>query len=120
MMLVITGGTRTRRREVKRTAVRPHGQCLSELVQRQPCLLDPCYTYTSIVGNEAEAIAAEAVCIRSDGLIVNGKLLQSFTCPNLNLPQKDFARQTATDKFSRKKICAFFLTCPIEGQKGFL
>ena len=78
---IITAGTRTRRRDVKRAAVRPHGQCLSELVQRQPCLLDPCYTYTNMV-NKAER---EAICVRSDGLIVEGKLLQSSTCPNLNI-----------------------------------
>ena len=80
MLHVITAGTRTRRREVKRAAVRPHGQCLSELVQRQPCLLDPCFTYTNMVNNGER----EAICIRSDGLIVEGKLhLQSSTCPRL-------------------------------------
>ena len=84
--LLLAAGTRTRRRNVNRAAVRPHGQCLSELVQRQPCLLDPCYTYTSIVDGEAEAAATtEAICIRSDGLIVDGKLHQSSTCPKLNL-----------------------------------
>ena len=81
MLHVITAGTRTRRREVKRAAVRPHGQCLSELVQRQQCLLDLCFTYTNMVNNGER----EAICIRSDGLIVEGKLhLQSSTCPRLN------------------------------------
>ena len=60
----ISVGARTRSRSVMRQAVRPHGQCLSELVQRQPCSLSPCYTYSaSIIKDKVE-------CIRSDGLIV--------------------------------------------------
>merc|ERR1712051_948507 len=59
-----TLGARTRSRSVMRQAVRPHGQCLSELVERQPCSLSPCYSYSaSIIDDKVE-------CIRSDGLIV--------------------------------------------------
>merc|ERR1719273_2542789 len=58
-----TVGIRTRSRRIVRQAVRPHGQCLSELVERQPCSLSPCYSYSaSIIDDKVE-------CIRSDGLI---------------------------------------------------
>lgn len=59
-----TIGTRHRERSVVREAVRPHGQCLSELKESQPCVPETCFTYTaSIVDGRVE-------CVRSDGLIV--------------------------------------------------
>lgn len=73
-------GVRTRSRNLLREAVRPHGQCLSDLKQSEACNLQACYTYTS---SSVTPMASEAVedssaddsvkCIRSDGLIVEGK-----------------------------------------------
>ena len=72
-------GVRTRSRNLLREAVRPHGQCLSDLKQSEACNLQACYTYTS---SSVTPMASDAVedsgddsvkCIRSDGLIVEGK-----------------------------------------------
>ena len=79
LILVLTVGVRTRSRNLLREAVRPHGQCLSDLKQSEACNLQACYTYTS---SSVTPMASEAVedsdddsvkCIRSDGLIVEGK-----------------------------------------------
>ena len=64
--ICFTVGARIRSRRVVRQAVRPHGQCLSELVQRQPCSLSPCYTYSASIIDGSDKVE----CIRSDGLIV--------------------------------------------------
>lgn len=60
-------GTRSRSRIIKREAVKPHGQCLSDLEESQTCILDPCYTYRS-------SASPGGKCVRQDGLIVEGKL----------------------------------------------
>lgn len=61
------GGVSTRSRSVIRQAVKPHGQCLSDLVERRSCSLDPCYSFSASVVDD------KVVCIRSDGLLVEGK-----------------------------------------------
>ena len=59
--------------------MRPHGQCLSELVERQPCSLSPCYSYSaSIIDDKVE-------CIRSDGLIVEHGKHPIFYVASLSL-----------------------------------
>ena len=91
--------------------MRPHGQCLSELVQRQPCLLDPCYTYTNMVDKEERA----AICVRSDGLIVEGKLLQSSTCPIPSFRKHILLLLQLWQGIFKKKKC----WCAQQKEKGF-
>ena len=73
LLLSVSVGVRTRSRNLLREAVRPHGQCLSDLKQSEACVLQACFTFSSSSIVASEAPSGSVKCIRSDGLIVEGE-----------------------------------------------
>jgi hypothetical protein len=64
-------GTKTRDRRIVRDSVRPHGQCPSDLKETSVCIADVCFTFNFV------NIAGKMECVRSDGIIVQGKVVDS-------------------------------------------
>ncbi len=66
-MLWLSVGTKTRERRIIRDSVRPHGHCPPDLKETSVCLAESCHTFNFV------NINGNLECVRSDGVVVQGK-----------------------------------------------
>ena len=72
-------GTKHRFRHILREPLKPQGQCYSKLNESISCYADACYTYTHRVLDHDENGFRQVQCVRSDGLVVEGKNVYSLS-----------------------------------------
>ena len=75
LCLYILVGTKHRFRHILREPLQPQGQCYSKLNESLSCYADACYTYTHRVLDHDQNRFRQIQCVRSDGLVVEGKNL---------------------------------------------